>query len=303
MKEEIKYITPPVLVELARRLRSIVYEKATNDDRAPQIVEWEYVPEGWSALESDSKIKGWNVDSVLGIYQAKWPGFIKQLEGTQPFGLAHESDLSTQTDPIFHNIIMSYGYVLGLAGRHRNSISMLDWGGGIGHYYLISRALIPDLEIDYHCKDVPVLSEYGRELFPHAHFYTDDSCLQRQYDFVLASTSLHYSQDWAASLRGLTRAARGYIFITQLPIVHQSSSFVMVQRPYNYGYDTEYLGWCINRQEFLERAEAEELELVREFIVGYQPQIRNAPEQCEYRGYLFRSRSMTDPKSQEPAKE
>ncbi len=280
---------PPVLIQAARLLRSKVSEQEPHYEPTEDVVEWEYMSEGWSAAETDSKIKGWDVDSVLNVYRAKWPEFVKQLEGAKPFGVSHESDLSSQTDPIFHNIMMSYGYALGLASRLKTSISLLDWGGGIGHYYLISRALIPDLEIDYHCKDVPVLAEYGRELFPQAHFYTDDSCLKRQYDLVLASTSLHYSQDWAAILRGLTRASRGYIFITQLPIVHQCRSFVMVQRPYTYGYDTEYLGWCINRQEFLECAEAEGVELVREFIVGYQPQIRYAPEQCEYRGYLFRA--------------
>ena len=234
------------------------------------------------------------------MYKTKWPAYVSQLEGTRPFGLAHESVLSTTTDPIFHNIMMSYGYALGLASRLKTSISLLDWGGGIGHYYLISRALIPDLKIDYHCKDVPVLAEYGRELFPEAHFYVDNSCLGRQYDFVLASTSLHYSQDWSATLRGLIQSTGGYLFITQLPIVHKSSSFVMVQRPYEYGYDTEYLGWCLNRQEFLDCAQAAGVKLVREFIVGYQPQIRDAPEQCEYRGYLFCAGSMRDDRNPRP---
>src|SRR5437660_12823942 len=112
-------------------------------------------------MQADSKIKGWNVESVLNVYREKWPAFVKQLEGTGPFGVAHESDLNDRTDPIFHNIIMSYGYALSIASRCKRSISLLDWGGGIGHYYLISQALIPDLEIDYHCKDVPILAEYG----------------------------------------------------------------------------------------------------------------------------------------------
>jgi hypothetical protein len=62
--------------------------------------------------------------------------------------------------------MMTYAYALSLSTRHKSSISMLDWGGAIGHYYLLSEKLVPDLEIDYHCKDVPVLAEYGRSLFP-----------------------------------------------------------------------------------------------------------------------------------------
>jgi putative methyltransferase (TIGR04325 family) len=164
---------------------------------------------------------------------------------------------------------------------------MLDWGGAIGHYYLISQKLLPDLQIDYHCKDVPVLAEYGRSLFPQAHFYTDQTCLERKYDFVLVSGSFQYFQDWASSLKKLARATGEYLFVTRLPIVQQAPSYVMVQRPYDYGYNTEYLGWCLNRNEFLKQTENLGLKLVREFIAQESPYVTLAPEQPEYRGFLF----------------
>lgn len=282
LKGMIKYITPPILLDVIRRLVSIRY---------PRVIEYEYMPEGWAAEQSDPKIKGWNIQSVLEAYKAGWPAFVQSLEGTQPFGVSShlEHRLPTQNDLLFHNTMMSYAYVLTVSTRNKSSISMLDWGGGIGRYYLISQALVPELKIDYHCKDVPVFAEYGQKLFPEAHFYTDESCLTRKFDFVLASASLHYSQDWVSVLKGLSRATAGYMFVTQLPILHRSSSYVMVQRPYQCGYDTEYLGWCLNRQEFLKCAKEMELELVREFIIGYQLPIYCAPEQCEYRGFLFRS--------------
>jgi putative methyltransferase (TIGR04325 family) len=165
---------------------------------------------------------------------------------------------------------------------------MLDWGGGIGHYYLLSQNLVPALEIDYHCKDVPVLAEHGRSLFPKAHFYTDETCLERKYDFVLVSGSFQYSQDWVSALKGLAQATGGYLFITRLPIAHQAPSFVIVQRPYQYGYNTEYLGWCLNRGEFLQCAQKLGLELIREFVVEPLPPIHRAPEQPEHWGFLFR---------------
>lgn len=165
---------------------------------------------------------------------------------------------------------------------------MLDWGGGLGHYYLISQALISDLEIDYHCKDVDALARYGSELLPQAHFYSDETCLGRSYHFVLASSSLHYSADWLATLKALAKATAAYIFITRLPIVLEADSYVFVQRPYKYGYDSEYLGWCLNRKEFLDCAAGTGLTLVREFIIGEQPIVQNAPGPCEYRGFLFR---------------
>ncbi|MEI6370131.1 MAG: hypothetical protein WCO49_10520 [Nostocales cyanobacterium ELA608] len=188
---------------------------------------------------------------------------------------------------MFHNIVITYGYVLALTSRQKSELSLLDWGGGIGHYYLISQKLIPDLIIDYHCKDVPILAEYGQELFPKAHFYSDESCLSRKFDLVFASTSLHYSQNWQHTLKGLAEATSGYLFITRLPIVHQVASYVMVQRPYEYGYNTEYLGWCLNKDEFLSVAASFNLGVIREFISQVSPYIHNAPAQPQYWGFLF----------------
>lgn len=278
----IKYIVPPVLVDLARSLKRLL---------RLEVIEWEYIPEGWAVKSTDAGVRGWNVESVLEAYKSRWPMFVKNLGGTTPFGVSPESLTDTHIDLTFHNTIMSYAYALALASRSRSSITMLDWGGGIGHYYLISKALAPDLEIEYHCKDVPVLSEYGKQLFPQAYFHMDEACLMQQYDFVLVSASLHYTEDWPSLLGRLARATGGYIFVTRLPIVLHAVSFVFLQRPYQYGYNTEYLGWCVNRNEFLKCAEAAGLILVRELITGEQPPIHRAPEQCQYHGFIFRSAS------------
>ena len=165
---------------------------------------------------------------------------------------------------------------------------MLDWGGGMGHYYLISQALVPDLEIDYSCKDLAGVAREGQELFPQAHFYTDDSCLDRQYDFILVSSSLQYSADWDVLLRRLALACSGYLLVTKLPITHVSGSYVFVQRPHQYGYQTDYHAWCLNRTDFLTEAASAGLEVVREFTIGLTIDVRGAPEPSEYRGFLFR---------------
>jgi putative methyltransferase (TIGR04325 family) len=282
VKPMIRDLTPPLIWRTLSKLRSFQAGRGGKD------IEWEYVPEGWKALKTDPNIKGWNVESVLEAYKANWPTFLKSLEGSFPFGISPESGSESCTNLAFHNLMMTYAYALTLSTRNKASISMLDWGGGIGHYYLLSQKLVPELQIDYHCKDVPVLAEYGRTLFPEAHFYTDETCLKQKYDFILVSGSFQYLEDWASGLSQLAQAMAGYLFVTRLPIIHHASSFVMVQRPYLYGYNTEYLGWCLNRGELLQWAETLGLELVREFVIGEQPFIHNAPEQCEYRGFLFR---------------
>jgi putative methyltransferase (TIGR04325 family) len=280
----IKMFVPPVVWAVRERFRK----------RAkPQIPEWEYLPGGWPSSENSPEIKGWGVQEIVDAYKSRWPGFLDRLNSTSPLDVSPEAPDPTHSDMVFHNTVMSFAYVLALAAHQKNSISMLDWGGGLGHYYQIARSLLPGVDIDYHCKDVAPLADYGGILWPEAHFYVDRSCFQRHYDLVLASGSMHFSQDWRELLRDLGGATDRYLFVTRLPTVTRAESFVFVQRPYAYGYNTEYAAWCLNQDEFLQAARKAGLQLIREFVTGEQPVIVNAPEQCIYRGYLFRPERMT----------
>jgi putative methyltransferase (TIGR04325 family) len=253
----------------------------------PVPQEFEYIPQGWEYLNDHPEIRGWNVDDVLQVYIQQWSPFVEMVQSSRPLSGIHESVLA-QPSIEGHNSVMIFAYALALAAHRRTHMSLLDWGGGIGHYYLIAKALLPNLEIDYHCKDVPVFAEYGRKLFPEASFHTDDSCLNRQYDLVFASGSLQYSEDWYHVLSRLAGAASDYLLVTRLPTVRSVSSYVFIQRPYLHGYNTEYLAWCLNRKEFLDVVQETRLQLLREFLVGDNHPIPNAPERCEYYGFLLK---------------
>ncbi len=282
LKHVLREVVPPAAWRVMRELRG---HRAGSGGHAAR--EWEYVPEGWAYAQAHPEARGWDVEEIRDVYARKWPRFRALVQGTAPLGVAHESDLVSNEDLVSHNAVMGFGYVLALAARNRQSVSLLDWGGGIGHYYLISQALFPDLAVDYHCKDARALAEYGAEVLPEGHFYHDESCLAGSYDLVMASTSLHYTENWQPLVRALAQSARSYLYVTGLPTVRAAASFVFVQRPYAYGYNTEYLGWCLNRDEFLSCAALADVTLVREFVVGLKPPVHNAPEQVVYRGFLF----------------
>jgi putative methyltransferase (TIGR04325 family) len=293
LKALAKHCLPPILIEAARQLlhRSRLVQVSGHG----KVPEWEYVPEGWR--RKDPRLKGWNVESILETQKAKWPDFLHMVQGNGPLGttnrrgVACEASAPSANDYAVHNTIMAYAYVIARASWKRQRISLLDWGGGIGHYYLIGKALVPDVEIEYHCKDVPILCQGGRELLPEARFYENEAeCFARTYDLVLASSSLHYSEDWQSVAEGLARATRSYLYITRFPIVPRRASFVALQRPYQFGYQTEYLCWFLNREEFLTYMSILEMELIREFLINERPYVYKAPEQGEYRGFLFRPR-------------
>lgn len=292
----VKAVTPPLLwgalKEAKGRLRPASLADAPATPLEPaERPEWEYVPEGWARAGTDPRVKGWDVDAIAAAYRLRWPSFVRALEGSGPLGVAHEVTDETvpRDDRAAHNTLVSFAYALALAAAGQDRVSLLDWGGGCGHYALVARAVLPHTEVDYTCRDVPRLAALGRELLPEDRFVSDDSCLGRPYDLVLVSGSLQYSPDWPGTLRSLAAATGRYLLVTRLPIAQTSPSFVVVQRPYAYGYDTEYLGWVVNRGELLAVAEAAGLELIRELLVEAWLSAPGAPESpVEHRGFLLR---------------
>jgi len=266
--------------------------------RGRQKREWEYVPDGWRHRSASASPVGWNVESVVRAQRAKWDRFVALMGergGTAPLAVYHEVAALSNDSLVAHHTFMTYGYVLALAARSagasaNNRLSILDWGSGLGHYFVVSRALLPDVTLDYHARDLPLLCEAGRATVPEITFHDNDAAAlatPRRYDLIVASSSLQYHEPWREVLRGFAGASRRYVYVARLPIVLRVPSFVVVQRPYGSGYDTEYLGWFFNRDELLSAARDAGLRLVREFLADERPYAHGAPEQCEFRGFLF----------------
>ena len=249
--------------------------------------EFEYVPEGWSR-----RVRGWDAPGVERAYRRRWNEFVAAVKSGGTLGIAHEVPTSQHVvtdDQGWHDVVTTFGYVLARAARGRDRVSLLDWGGGPGHYAVLAHALLPEVDLDYHSRDVPRLARLGRELLPAATFHEDDSCLDRTYDLVVVSDSLHYVQDFATLLDRLARSAAPWLYLALVPLVRSVPSFVVQQRPDAYGYDTEYLGWVLNRQELLEAAAGARLRLEREFLAPGVIDPPGVPEAAVHRSCLFRA--------------
>jgi putative methyltransferase (TIGR04325 family) len=287
VKRVVRGITPPVLMTAWHRLAS----RMRHEPAA--LPEWEYVADGWSGARVDSGVAGWDVVAVREAYREKLQVFRNGLDTNGPLAAA-TSPLWRANTPNIHNqtAVLSFAYALTLAARNGRAVSGLDWGGGVGLYSLLGAALLPhDVELEYHCKDLPLVCELGRSELPGVHFHDDDSCLDRSYDLVFASSSIQYSEPWGEVFDGLASATKKYLYLARVPVVSDSPSFVVRQRAYERGIDTEYVSWVFNRRELLDRVERAGLDLTREFIHGYKPLIHGAPEQDETRGFLFEPRA------------
>jgi putative methyltransferase (TIGR04325 family) len=272
LKKLITNWIPPGAINMARELIDLVR-------RAP----YEYVPDGWRPEKIG---KGWNKESVADQRKRQWSLIKNAYQGTAPLGFEF-TQVSSQSvkDLHRHNLIVSFAYVLALSARCKERVSILDWGGDIGTYRLISEAVLKDVPIDYECAEVPLICRVGRELQPDVNFYAEkNEWLGKRYDLVLSSGAIHYVRDWKTLVRDLISVCSGYFYVTRLPIIHMSPSFVMIQR----AYGTEYFGWVLNRQELIDYIGENGLVLVREFVNHEGPRIAGAPEQNIYMGFLFR---------------
>jgi putative methyltransferase (TIGR04325 family) len=266
-----------------------------------QTPEWEYVPEGWERIRNADErcAAGWDVEDVARAYHEKWPQFLAAVAGSGPLGVNHETPegvLVGRDGLLDQNAILAFAYALGraangspvrAAGRSA-PVSVLDWGGALGHHRVLARCLLPELDLDYHCRELPAVCAAGRAVHSEVCFHDTDDCLSRRYELVVASNSLQYEQDWQRLLRRLATAAEAWLFLTRVPVAPCHPSFVVLQRVNAYGYATETLGWVFNRDELLSAAGEVGLELEREFLVHPPWVIARAPDEVGHAGFLFR---------------
>jgi putative methyltransferase (TIGR04325 family) len=287
----VKAVTPPILllgvkwiaIGVGLRKREEQEQAAAEGQSLPEVPEWEYVPEGWRRDAT-----GWNVDAVARSYREKWPAYTAAIEAPHPLAVSHEGVEVQRDDYAAQSMLLSFAYVLALAAGRRDRISVLDWGGGLGHYYALARSVVSGLELEYHVKETPAVCAQGREVLPQVTFHEDETCLGRRYDLVLASSSLQYEQDWQSLFERLAGAAEHYLYVARLPVALKSEPFVVLQRAHAYGYETEYLGWVVSRPELLERAAAAGLVFAREFLLEAGFWADGAPETpVEHRSFLF----------------
>lgn len=262
----VRELTPPALWRLAAR--------------AKPAGEWRYAGRDWP-----EGLPGWDVAAAAERAAGRFGAFTASLSGTGPLGLNPEADTPGAADYAAHNTVMCFAHALALAAGGSGSLAVLDWGGGLGHYHLLARSLYPDLALDWTVRELPAWCEHGARLQPALRFTSGRQCLGGEYGLVMASSSLQYSRDWRSDLAGLAGAARPWLFITRTPFVIRAASFVVVQSPAD---GVSYPGWFFNRAEVLDECRRLGFDLVREYLIDERPMVKGAPEQADYRGFLWR---------------
>jgi len=268
-------LVPPVFVSIARTGRRVIRREPPP---------WEYAPEGW---EHSS---GWaddrDVARVAERYRSKLPAFQAAIEGARPIGVPTSPARGVTPTVADQNIILEFGYALGLAGWSRDRVTVLDWGGGVGFLSFVAAELTPQLAIEYHVKELSGIAAAGRDLVPGVRFWDDETCLNERYDLILASNSLQYVEDWRSVLGRFGQSASGgYVLLQHVPVARHGSSFTVRQR----AYGSAFTSWVFGRDDLLTAASSADLVLVREFLESLRGSVAGAPSDWESRGFLFRA--------------
>jgi len=271
-KESLKGLIPPLMLDDCR--------VAMSWFRKPAL---EYIHEGWD-FPLENQNMGWNSMNPIEIEKKRWEKFLLNLQGTKPIFVQHEANDRSQTNLDFHNRNMTYAYVLSLAAHNKSSVSVLDWGGSLGHYYQLGKTLFPDLHIDFHCKEVPLIVDLGKKCNPEVNWYSDLSCLARDYDLVMMIGVLPYYKNWVDILSQISKATKSYLFLGLMPLVNKGSGFVALQR----WHGTLMLHAQFNSEALKNVLSDLNLCLIREFYTGIYPYVKNAPAQPELVSWLLK---------------
>lgn len=241
-------------------------------------------------LRSEHRIayapKGWATPLPAGASsQDYWTTFITRERSAceKLIARVHAGEPVLARDGDEHLKHVTFGDVLALAAGRKQKVTVLDYGGNLGDYYWLGKALVPGVDLEYHCKELPALAEVGRQMSPAVTWHTDDACLAQPHDLVMFSSSLQYLQEWQDILRRAAQGTRGYLFLSDVPTVREVPAYVVTQR----SAGATNLHFQLNRAEILDTVAGAGLRLVREFDMGAHPPVANAPEQPRCLGWLF----------------
>jgi putative methyltransferase (TIGR04325 family) len=259
----IKPLVPPLLWSIGRDVKRRLVRSVDH---------YAYAPLGWNTPLPAGNGNDAYWSTFVGREQAGCQELIARVRGGAP--------LLTTDDEMLNYVML--GYVLALASRHRDALRVIDYGGNLGEYYWVGKALVPGIAFEFHCRELPPVAAAGRALSPEVIWHVDDACLSSSYDVVVFSGSLPYLPDWRDVIQQAARATRHYLFAST-PAVKDAPSFVITQR--TGGVTT--LQQLLNRSELIDAVQRAGLRLLREFPMGPHPRVTGAPEQPTSMGFLF----------------
>jgi putative methyltransferase (TIGR04325 family) len=257
IKSAVRAVTPPLIYQAAQRLRRM-WSPAT-------VPAWSLVSEwhdGYVDLDRSPQI------AMARLLQERIG-----VHGFEAFG----ESLAVRS------MLVTFAYVVARAGEGRDRVSILDFGGGLGNYWLAAERVLTGKTLDYTVVELPAACEIGRQIFPQIRFA--EQCPSGAFNLVFGAGSLQYVQDWRRQFRTLADLASPWLYIARLPVFSHGETEMVLQTQLGGGVTS----WMLNESEFLTEANDFGLTLVEKFAFGEGFEtISGLAKSPIVRGVLFR---------------
>jgi hypothetical protein len=125
LKRAAAELCPPIVW---RSLKKLVGSK-------PVAAPWEKLSDAdaLNAFAANAPFRGWNKPSVALAESTRLAAFAQAIAAPRAIAAVHESDEPEQLAYWAQGLALAFAYVLSRAQHGRAGLSMLDWGGGLGH--------------------------------------------------------------------------------------------------------------------------------------------------------------------------
>jgi putative methyltransferase (TIGR04325 family) len=232
-----------------------------------------------------AKLDAWpNIDST-------WAYILG--EGNSAIEKAREEDRNAeeqgftapQPSEVVRAYMLAFAFAAARAADGKASLSVLDFGGGLGLYSTVAKLALRDKSVDYTVQELPAVAKAGAVARPSVRFISDEQQLAAAYDLVFAQGSLQYIKNWREQLAKLASRSASWLFLTRVLVLRTSPTAIVHQRiP-----DDQFAFWCWNEAELLDFAASIGLALIQTIrfrdAYGSIAGVEELPTMC---GYLFR---------------
>ena len=268
LKDFVKLITPPVFIQMAKRLRRKGLPGGYG--LSGHYRSWE---------EAMAASTGYDSESIL----AKTSASLLRVKNGEA---AYERD-----SVLFDQIEYEWPLLAGLmwvAARCAGTLNVLDFGGSLGSTYFQNRAFLSKLPgVRWNIVEQSRHVEIGKATFEdeYLHFYPDIAgCLMdTQPNIVLLSSVLQYLEHPYAILDQILALPCDHVIIDRTPFWAGSSDHLCVQSVPPSIYTASYPSWIFSRPHFFDHLQ-EKWKVVSAFD---NPDRMSGPVDFVYQGMII----------------
>ena len=164
-----------------------------------------------------------------------------------------------QPSEVVRAYMLAFAFAAARAADGKTSLSVLDFGGGLGLYSTVARLALPNKSVDYTVQELPAIAKAGALARPSVRFISDEEQLAANYDLVFAQGSLQYIKNWREQLAKLASRSAPWLFLTRVLVLRTSPTAIVDQRIPG----DQFAFWCWNEAELLDFAASISLALIQ----------------------------------------